>query len=164
MQDEVQYWTQQVSLLPGLFCVPTFSCILTSQHSQQALWRFGTQPILLLLAHDQWDHLPLEWNVDGLGWNGDIPQHVLDTAKLLHWNGKSNHTPTMHVIYVTTIFRSCLDKPWLSSGLYQHLWTPYQPLECSGQGQCEVDRSEKWVCKCEQGFSGQLCNVVQLPQ
>lgn len=99
--------------------------------------------------------------MDGLGWNGDIPQHMLDTAKLLHWNGKSNHTPTMLCML---LFRSCLDKPWLSSGLYQHLWTQYQPLECSGQGQCEEDSSEKWVCKCEQGFSGQLCNIVQLPQ
>ena len=59
------------------------------QHAQQALWRFGTQPILLLVAHDQWDHLPQEWNIDGLGWNPDIPQQMLNSAKLLHWSGKS---------------------------------------------------------------------------
>ena len=59
------------------------------QHAQQALWRFGTQPILLLVAHDQWDYLPQEWNIDGLGWNADIPQQILNSAKLLHWSGKS---------------------------------------------------------------------------
>lgn len=105
MHDEVEYWTQQASLLPWLYCVRTsLTCTVTSQHSQQALWRFGTQPILLLLAHDQWEHLPMEWNVDGLGWNGGIPQHVLDSAKLLHWNGKSNHTATMYVMYVIFSF------------------------------------------------------------
>jgi alpha-1,4-galacturonosyltransferase len=118
MYKEVQFWTEQ--------------------HAQQALWRFGTQPILLLVAHDQWDHLPQEWNVDGLGWNADIPQQMLNSAKLLHWSGKN--------------------KPWLSGGLYRDLWTPYQPLECSGQGQCVEDRGEGWVCKCQQGISGPLCH------
>jgi UDP-glucuronate 4-epimerase len=116
MQEEVKYWTEQ--------------------HAKQALWRFGTQPILLLLAHNQWDHLPLEWNVDGLGWNTDIPTHTLNSAKLLHWSGRG--------------------KPWLADGLHRDLWTQYQPSECSGHGQC-TEADGKWVCKCEHGFSEPLC-------
>ncbi|CAI8046779.1 UDP-glucuronate 4-epimerase 4 [Geodia barretti] len=118
---EVEYWTEQ--------------------HAQQALWRFGTQPILLLVAHGQWDHLPLEWNVDGLGWNTFIPQQTLNSAKLLHWSGRG--------------------KPWQSDGLYHELWTPHLPSACSGHGRCtQKEDNGEWVCTCEQGYTAPLCTMT----
>ena len=48
-------------------------------------------------------------------------------------------------------------KPWLDTGLYHDLWTPYQSVECSGHGQCDRN-GDIWLCKCHNSFSGLLCD------
>ena len=35
------------------------------QHAQDPLWRLGTQPIMLMVAHGQWEELGTQWNVNG---------------------------------------------------------------------------------------------------
>jgi lipopolysaccharide biosynthesis glycosyltransferase len=47
--------------------------------------------------------LDIKYNTCNLGWNNDIPVSQLENAVVLHWNGPH--------------------KPWLSSGLYKHLYT-----------------------------------------
>lgn len=42
-----------------------------------------------MVAHGKWDRLAPRWNVNGLGWNSNISPEVLDSAALLHWNGRS---------------------------------------------------------------------------
>ena len=155
MDEEVKYWTKQVSHF--YFMLTLMSVFHVTQHAQQALWRFGSQPILLLVAYSQWDHLPLDWNVDGLGWNEDIPHRKLNSAKILHWSGRGKTVRWQGSWYGMESL--CPGKPWLATGLYRDLWTPYEPLECSGHGKCEEEREgERWVCRCEHNSSGLLCN------
>lgn len=40
--------------------------ILFSQNADHPLWQFGTQPVMLMLSHGQWDSLDPKWNVDGV--------------------------------------------------------------------------------------------------
>ena len=104
LHDEVLYWLDKVSLASflGLPAVP-----FSLQQAQEPLWRFGTQPVMQLVVHGQWEQLDLLWNVDGkgsplketillqvvffaeLGWNMNLHKRDLAAAKLLHWNGKS---------------------------------------------------------------------------
>lgn len=50
---------------------------LFMQQAKQALWEFGTQPIMLLVLYHQWEELGLEWNVDGKLSTDDDSQYVL---------------------------------------------------------------------------------------
>lgn len=93
--------------------------------------------------------------MDGLGWNQDIPQHRLTSAKILHWSGRGKYVCVCSDILINIIIGP--GKPWLTNGFYRDLWTSYQPMECSGHGKCEEDR-DIWLCKCDNSFSGVLCN------
>ena len=43
----------------------------------------------------------------------------------------------LYVLVSDLVYFSPLSvKPWLSDGLYQSYWLPYQPVECSNHGNC----------------------------
>ncbi len=52
-----------------------------------SLWRHGSQPLMLLLFHDEACSLPRTWNVDGLGHRLNYPKEVLEPGKVLHCIG-----------------------------------------------------------------------------
>lgn len=78
------------------------------QQKRTKLWSFGTQPLQLLSFYKQWQQLPREWNVDGLGHDvSGGKQRLVSTGKVLHWSGSK--------------------KPWTSSAfaVYQSIWIQY---------------------------------------
>ncbi|XP_064405544.1 uncharacterized protein LOC135350619 [Halichondria panicea] len=118
IHDEVAYWM--------------------NQQAKARLWDFGTQPIMLLAAYEQWGHLDPHWNVNGLGWNTEMSRRDLDEAKLLHWSGKR--------------------KPWLPDGLYKDLWHAHNPPSCGGHGQCITMETGIYTCHCDSEHTGKLCS------
>lgn len=48
------------------------------QHAQESLWQLGTQPIMLLVAHGQWEWLDPQWNVNG----ESAPPPLLETLSV----------------------------------------------------------------------------------
>ena len=85
VHQEVLFWMQQVSSHLIIIIPLTLS---PSQHVQKSLWKLGTQPLLLLVAHSRWAAVDSRWNVDGLGWRGDLSPQLLSQAFILHWSGK----------------------------------------------------------------------------
>jgi len=80
---------------------------LMKQHgsSQQGLWKYGTQPIMMLLGTAYgYKRLPSAECYGDLGFNIAEPQRVAE-AVLLHFNGEN--------------------KPWKKDGINKHLWEPY---------------------------------------
>lgn len=50
-------------------------------------------------------------------------------------------------------------KPWLTDGLYPHLWISHYPTVCAGHGKCTRHQDSKsWTCECEIGFTGTFCD------
>ena len=72
------------------------NCLLESENDTDMLH------CLVPSAHDR-GILPPEWNVLGLGEYLNIPEHVLDSAAILHWTGAR--------------------KPWKRNGLYVDRWS-----------------------------------------
>lgn len=80
---------------------------LMSQHgsSQSGLWKYGTQPIMMLLgAAYGFSRLPASHCYGDLGFRIAEPQRV-KAAVFLHFNGEN--------------------KPWKTGGFNKHLWEPY---------------------------------------
>jgi lipopolysaccharide biosynthesis glycosyltransferase len=80
---------------------------LMTQHgsSQTGLWKYGTQPIMMLLGSAfGWDRLPSANCYGDLGFRIAEPERVAE-AVFLHFNGEK--------------------KPWKKDGLNKHLWEPY---------------------------------------
>lgn len=80
---------------------------LMMQHgnSQTGLWKYGTQPIMMLLGSAfGWDRLPSANCYGDLGFRIAQPERVAE-AVFLHFNGEK--------------------KPWKKEGLNKHLWEPY---------------------------------------
>ena len=81
---------------------------MTRAHARKKLWRLGSNPPLVLLAHGRFEALDERWNCDGLGWKKptDLEETCLrDGAFVWHWSGPR--------------------KPWLADGLYPQLWWPH---------------------------------------
>mmetsp|Transcript_100630 Transcript_100630/g.290670 ORF Transcript_100630/g.290670 Transcript_100630/m.290670 type:complete len:413 (+) Transcript_100630:28-1266(+) len=77
------------------------------------LWRGGSQPPLLMALYIAKDGLAQDfhvfdaaWNVADLGWRTGLFHGELDSAKILHWNGRG--------------------KPWGPSGNYSPRWRPHR--------------------------------------
>ena len=49
------------------------SLSLHTQQAKEPLWRFGTQPIMLLAAYGQWAHLEPQWNINGMWLSSCLP-------------------------------------------------------------------------------------------
>ena len=81
------------------------------ENTKQKLWTLGTQPVLHMLAYDDWIYLPSLWNLDGLGYRKNFLQKTLVAAHALHWSGAS--------------------KPWDKSNKYHQLWARYDAPVCS---------------------------------
>lgn len=64
VQEEVLYWLEQVTIFSASLAT---SGTLSLQQAQEPLWRFGTQPVMLLVVHGQWKQLDPLWNVNGKG-------------------------------------------------------------------------------------------------
>jgi lipopolysaccharide biosynthesis glycosyltransferase len=80
---------------------------LMSQHgsSQTGLWKYGTQPIMMLLGTAYgYERLQSSLCYGDLGFEIAEPQRVSD-AVFLHFNGEK--------------------KPWKEDGINKHLWEPY---------------------------------------
>jgi lipopolysaccharide biosynthesis glycosyltransferase len=80
---------------------------LMGQHgsSQTGLWKYGTQPIMMLLGTAYgWERLPSSHCYGDLGFKIAEPQRV-EEAVFLHFNGEN--------------------KPWKENGINKHLWEPY---------------------------------------
>jgi lipopolysaccharide biosynthesis glycosyltransferase len=80
---------------------------LMTQHgsSEMGLWKYGTQPIMMLLGSAYgWDRLPSSHCYGDLGFRLAEPQRVAD-AVFLHFNGEK--------------------KPWKTDGINKHYWEPY---------------------------------------
>ena len=52
-------------VLLGMFPFLLFSAIIDLQQYREPLWKFGTQPVLLLVAYRQWSEMDPLWNVNG---------------------------------------------------------------------------------------------------
>lgn len=67
---------------------------------------FGTQSIMNLAFHGNFELLPPEWNVRPLGDDeANIPERALKEGKILHWAGRR--------------------KPWHPNGFHKEYWEPY---------------------------------------
>lgn len=80
---------------------------LMAQHgtSQNGLWKYGTQPIMMLLGTAYgYQRLPSSHCYGDLGFRIAEPQRVAE-AVFLHFNGEK--------------------KPWKPHGINKHLWEPY---------------------------------------
>lgn len=62
-----------------------------------ALWKFGTQPIMLLVGSGRWQQLPKEWYVGDLGFRRaqDMDKRLMEKAVVLHFDGE--HKPWLPV-------------------------------------------------------------------
>ncbi|XP_006818804.2 glycosyltransferase 8 domain-containing protein 1-like [Saccoglossus kowalevskii] len=118
-----------------------------NQNAKKKLWKFGSQPVMLMMYHGQWTKLDSTWNVDSLGWKDTIGTEKLKTAGILHWNGAK--------------------KPWLHNGLYKAYWQRYQPSQCSGHGNCVSNSTARngsyWYCQCGVGYHGKYCLESSIP-
>jgi len=73
--------------------------------SQTGLWKYGTQPIMMLLGTAYgWERLPSSHCYGDLGFRVAEPHRVAE-AVFLHFNGEN--------------------KPWKQDGINKHLWEPY---------------------------------------
>ncbi|MGH8065689.1 MAG: glycosyltransferase [Candidatus Entotheonellia bacterium] len=80
------------------------------KNDPKGFFELGTQPLLNLVFYQDYEHLPPEWNVTGLGDQGPatLAKTTLEAAKILHWKGSH--------------------KPWLPNGYFKELWNPYDLL------------------------------------
>ncbi|CAD7937568.1 unnamed protein product [Amoebophrya sp. A25] len=95
----------------------------------ETLWRHGSQPLMLLLFHDEACKLPHRWNVDGLGHRLNYPKPILEDGGLFHWTGPL--------------------KPWLVDGVNRRLWEPYTVNYCprySFRVHTTTCRPDSWYC------------------
>jgi hypothetical protein len=67
------------------------------QHADPGLWKFGTQPIMLLVTHDRWQRLPEEWYAGDLGFSkaAEVTSRVTQ-ATVLHFDGE--HKPWLPAV------------------------------------------------------------------
>mmetsp|Transcript_73949 Transcript_73949/g.128278 ORF Transcript_73949/g.128278 Transcript_73949/m.128278 type:complete len:340 (-) Transcript_73949:183-1202(-) len=73
--------------------------------SETGLWKYGTQPIMMLLGTVfGWERLPGSFCYGDLGFQQAVPA-LLKQAVFLHFNGER--------------------KPWKAGGINKHLWEPY---------------------------------------
>lgn len=80
---------------------------LMQEHSRSetGLWKYGTQPIMMLLGTVfGWERLPGSHCYGDLGFRQAVPS-LLKQAVFLHFNGER--------------------KPWKEGGINKHLWEPY---------------------------------------
>jgi lipopolysaccharide biosynthesis glycosyltransferase len=84
--------------------------MIIHKNDPKGLFELGTQPLLNLVFYQDYEYLPPEWNVTGLGDQGPalLDKNLLETAKILHWKGSH--------------------KPWLPDGYFKDLWNPYDLL------------------------------------
>ena len=95
----------------------------------ETLWRHGSQPLQLLLFHDEACRLSYPWNVDGLGHRLNYPKTVLEAAGILHWTGPL--------------------KPWTHDGVNRLLWEPHTRNYCprySFRVHTATCRPDSWFC------------------
>ena len=85
--------------------------MVAHKNEPKGLFELGTQPILNLIFYKDYEHLPPEWNVIGVGDKEYITLNYknLEGAKILHWKG--------------------FNKPWLPNGYFKNFWNPYDLLK-----------------------------------
>ena len=49
------------------------------------LWNLGTQPIIYIVAGDDWNRVDERWNVNCYN---ELPSRTLEEAYILHWTGE----------------------------------------------------------------------------
>lgn len=81
--------------------------MIDHKKSTTPLFDFGTQPIINIVFAENYGHLDPKWNINGLGGNKNISKSIINSAKVLHWNGPF--------------------KPWNGDGYYKDLWKVYIP-------------------------------------
>lgn len=80
-----------------------YSLVRLDRNGERSIYHLGSQPPMNLAIGDDFEHLPLKWNVDGLGYKRGLrAKQMKKNSCLLHWNGRW--------------------KPWLPNGWYKQLW------------------------------------------
>jgi hypothetical protein len=79
LSKEVQWWMEK------------------HQQADPGLWKFGTQPIMLLVTHQRWQRLPEEWYAGDLGFSKavEVSGRAVQ-ATVLHFDGE--HKPWLPAI------------------------------------------------------------------
>lgn len=107
--EEVEWWMQQ------------------HKAADPALWKFGTQPIMLLLgAGGRWQRLPGEWYMGDLGFRraeGAADEARLARATVLHFDGE--HKPWLPA----TVSDENAQRHSLLASWNGHLLRPYAPAD-----------------------------------
>eukprot|EP00747_Dinoflagellata_sp_TGD_P023887 gnl/TRDRNA2_/TRDRNA2_130154_c1_seq1.p1 gnl/TRDRNA2_/TRDRNA2_130154_c1~~gnl/TRDRNA2_/TRDRNA2_130154_c1_seq1.p1 ORF type:complete len:654 (+),score=109.61 gnl/TRDRNA2_/TRDRNA2_130154_c1_seq1:159-1964(+) len=106
VKDEVRWWMQQ------------------HRAADPALWKFGTQPIMLLLGYGRWLQLPIEWYMGDLGFK-DMGKPAEKEAVVLHFDGE--HKPWLpQRVSEVNLREHRVVNAWNS-----HLLQPYMPSAAS---------------------------------
>jgi hypothetical protein len=117
------------------------------KEADPALWKFGTQPIFLLLGHGRWQQLPGEWYLGDLGFRPDVERErgvpskrLLDKALVLHFDGE--HKPWLPRDVSAINMQSRVIPAWNSQ-----LLRPYAPASMPSEwlaapgGRCLLSRA-----------------------
>lgn len=91
------------------------------QQADPGLWKFGTQPIMLLVTHGRWQKLPEEWYAGDLGFSKakEVRERATQ-ATVLHFDGE--HKPWLPAI-VSEINRNLS----VREGWNGEIFEPYTP-------------------------------------
>jgi len=91
------------------------------QQADPGLWKFGTQPIMLLVTHGRWQKLPEEWYAGDLGFSKakEISGRS-DQATVLHFDGE--HKPWLPAVVSEVHQRLSVREGWNGE-----IFEPYIP-------------------------------------
>merc|ERR1712000_364373 len=95
------------------------------KEADPALWKFGTQPIMMLVGSGRWQQLPGELYLGDLGFkdeHGHSDGNLLQQALVLHFDGE--HKPWLPM----TVSDINVQQNGAKVGWNSHLLRPYVPV------------------------------------